>query len=83
MILEIVLATATPNPKAATKLKNAAKATADRGERTFVETTVDIELAESWNPFVKSKNNAIPMMKIISSIEGFGIQLYSVKPPHE
>ena len=47
MILLIVLATATPNPNAATKLKKAANATALRGERTFVDTTVDIEFAES------------------------------------
>ena len=47
MVLLIVEATATPKPKAAMKLKNAANATAERGERTLVETTVEIELAES------------------------------------
>ena len=31
------------------------------------ETTVEIELAESWNPFVKSKTSAMPMMMTISS----------------
>ena len=67
MILLIVLATATPNPNAAMKLKKAAKATALLGERTLVETTVEIELAESWNPFVKSKMSAMPMMTMISS----------------
>jgi hypothetical protein len=67
MILLIVIATATPNPNAAMKLKNAAKATALRGDRTFVDTTVEIEFAESWNPFVKSKTSAIPMMITISS----------------
>ena len=63
----MVFATATPNPNAAAKLKNAAKATALRGERTLVETTVEIEFAESWNPLVKSKTSAIPMMAATSS----------------
>ena len=67
MILLTVLATATPNPNAAIKLKNAAKTTAFRGERTLVDTTVDMEFAESWNPFVKSKTSAIPMMTTTSS----------------
>ena len=67
MILLMVLATATPNPNAAMKLKNAAKTTAFRGDRTLVETTVDMEFAESWNPLVKSKTSAIPMMTTISS----------------
>jgi hypothetical protein len=65
MILAMVLATATPNPNAAAKLKKAANITAFLGERTFVETTVDIEFAESWNPFVKSKIRAMTMMAII------------------
>jgi hypothetical protein len=33
--------------KKAIKLKNAARVTATTGERTFVETTIAIELAES------------------------------------
>ena len=49
----IVFATLTPKPKAATKLKNAAHATANFGERTLVETTVAIEFAESWKPLRK------------------------------
>jgi hypothetical protein len=52
------------------KLKNAANTTALRGERTFVETTVDIELAESWNPLVKSKKSATPIMNMISPTVG-------------
>ena len=32
--------------------------TAVRGESARVETDVAIALAVSWNPFVKSKNNA-------------------------
>ena len=48
--LPMVLATAVPNPNAATKLKNAAHTTARPGVSTRVETTVAIELAASWNP---------------------------------
>src|SRR5208337_995277 len=66
-IVLMVFATATPNPKAAAKLKKAANTTAFLGERTFVETTVDMELAESWNPFVKSNTSAMPMMAAMSS----------------
>ena len=42
-----VVATAVPNVKAATKLKNAAQITALPGDSTRVETTVAIELAAS------------------------------------
>src|SRR5437667_12417608 len=54
----IVDATFTPNTKAATKLKKAAHRTAIRGDRTRVDTIVATELAASWKPFKKSKNNA-------------------------
>ena len=47
-----VCATAVPNPKAATKLKNAAQITACPGVSTRVETTVAIELAASWKPLM-------------------------------
>src|SRR5262245_35472239 len=47
-----VFATAVPNVKAATKLKNAAQMTALPGVRTRVETTVAIELAASWKPLM-------------------------------
>ena len=43
----IVLATGTPTRKKATKLKKAAQRTAWRGERTRVETMVEMALAES------------------------------------
>jgi len=43
----IVLATERGKTRKATKLNVAARATAESGERTFVETTVAIELAES------------------------------------
>src|SRR5437879_12324925 len=56
--LPIVEATFTPNTKAATKLKKAARITGSRGDRTRVDTTVATELAASWKPFKKSKNNA-------------------------
>jgi hypothetical protein len=45
--LLIVFATAVPTVKAATKLKNAAQATATPGGSTRVETTVAMELALS------------------------------------
>src|SRR5437868_2876265 len=60
--LPIVLATAVPKPKAATKLKNAAHTTATRGESTRVETTVAMEFAASWKPFRKSNAKATTQM---------------------
>ena len=54
----MVLATFTPPPKAAMKLKNAAQSTAIPGESTRVETTVAIEFAASWKPLMKSKISA-------------------------
>src|SRR5207253_1101524 len=58
MPFPMVVATATPKPKAATKLKKAAQATAARGVSTRVDTTVAIEFAASWKPFMKSKARA-------------------------
>ena len=63
MPLPIVRATLTPNPNAATKLKNAAQTTAWVGLSTRVETTVAIELAASWKPLMKSKTRATTTMK--------------------
>src|SRR5262249_11796972 len=54
----IVLATWVEKTRKATKLKNAAHSTAQRGESTRVETTVAIELAASWNPLTKSNASA-------------------------
>src|SRR5512139_1312789 len=54
-----VFATAVPTVKAATKLKNAAQTTAVSGESTRVPTIVAMEFAESWNPLMKSKTNAM------------------------
>src|SRR6266849_9274715 len=61
MPLPMVLATFTPPPKAAMKLKKAAQKTATRGESTRVETTVAMELAASWKPLMKSKISASAM----------------------
>ena len=43
----MVLATAVPNPNAATKLKKAAQTTAFPGDSTRVDTTVAMEFAAS------------------------------------
>src|SRR2546427_10446117 len=61
--LPTVVATWTPKPNAATKLKNAAHTTAWSGVSTRVETPVAIELAASWKPLMKSKTSATKMMK--------------------
>src|SRR5688572_22830379 len=53
-----VLATLSSNRKYAATLKNAAHRTAHCGRSTRVETTVAIEFAESWNPFMKSNAKA-------------------------
>ena len=63
----MVLATAVPNMRKATKLKNAAQRTACLGDRTLVETIVEMELAASCMPLVKSKTRATRMIKIINS----------------
>src|SRR5579871_109136 len=68
MPLPMVLATAVPRKKAATKLKNAAQITASLGESTRVETTVAMLLAASWKPLRKSKVSATRMVMTSSSI---------------
>jgi len=50
-------------------LKKAANITAVSGESTFVDTTVAMELAESWNPLMKSKTSTIPMTTYKNSME--------------
>src|SRR5713226_5886626 len=70
--LPTVVATWTPKPNAATKLKNAAHATAWSGVSTRVETTVAIELAASWKPLMKSKTSATRMMKMTAVSTGRG-----------
>ena len=51
--------------KNATKLKNAAQMTARIGDKTLVETIVEIEFAASCIPFVKSKTKAMNMIKMV------------------
>src|SRR6476619_4081272 len=58
MPLPIVAATFKWKMKIATTLKNAAKTIACCGFRTPVETTVAIEFAASWKPFMKSNATA-------------------------
>ena len=60
----MVLATAVPKVKAATKLKKAAQTTPCSGVSTRVETTVAIELAASWKPLTKSKASATAMIRM-------------------
>src|ERR1700675_2670223 len=55
MPLPIVVATAVPKMKAATKFQNDAQTTARKGVRTRVETTVAMELAASCQPLENSK----------------------------
>ena len=61
-------ATCNPKIKNAIKLKNAAQATATRGVNTLVETTVAIEFAASWKPFIKSNAKAKKIITISSVI---------------
>src|SRR5438552_3973623 len=67
-LFPMVVATATPKPKAATKLKKAAHATAARGVSTRVDTIVAIEFAASWKPFMKSKARATRIRRTRTSI---------------
>src|SRR6266849_1170839 len=61
MPLPMVLATAVPKTKAATKFQKAAQATARKGVSTRVETTVAMEVAASCQPFENSKTKVKPM----------------------
>src|SRR5581483_1109225 len=67
MPLPTVDATAAPNTRNATKLKNAAQATAQRGLIAPVETMVAIELAATWKPLKKSKTSATATRKTTTS----------------
>src|SRR5215204_768958 len=53
-----IVAATSKDTNAPRKFRNAALTTAVRGESARVDTEVAIALAVSWNPFVKSKNNA-------------------------
>ena len=58
MPLPIMLATFSWKMEMATTLKKAAKSTACWGLSTPVDTTVAMEFAASWNPFMKSNSSA-------------------------
>jgi uncharacterized paraquat-inducible protein A len=62
--LPMVTATVVLNIRKAKKLKKAAQATACLGDKTRVETMVEIEFAASCIPLVKSKNKATNIIKI-------------------
>src|SRR6185437_16862896 len=64
MPLPMVVATAVPKMKAAMKFQKAAQATARRGVRTRVETTVAMELAASCQPLENSKTSVRTMTAI-------------------
>src|SRR5580692_3281704 len=64
MPLPIVVATAVPKMKAATKFQNDAQTTARKGVRTRVETTVAMELAASCQPLENSKASVRTMTAI-------------------
>ena len=63
MPLPMVVATATPKTRNATKLKNAAQTTAWCGRIAPVETIVAIEFAASWKPLRKSNASATTTRK--------------------
>src|SRR6266496_4051602 len=65
---EMVLATAVP-AMAPRRFVVAARTTAWRGFRTFVDTTVAMELAVSWKPLMYSKINATRMTIRISVMQ--------------
>jgi hypothetical protein len=65
--LPMVEATVVLKIRKATKLKKAAHRTARRGESTLVDTIVEMELAASCMPLVKSKTSDRAMTKIISA----------------
>jgi hypothetical protein len=62
------------NMRKAIKLKKAAQMTASLGDRTLVETIVEIELAASCMPLVKSKVRAIMMTKIMKGRPGVTVE---------
>ena len=66
----MVFATAVPKIINAAKLKNAAQITAYFGGSTRVETMVEIELAASCMPLVKSNASAVMIMKIMKIRSG-------------
>ena len=63
----IVAAIAVEKKRGPMRFPTAAIPTALIGVSTLVATTVEIALAESWNPFMKSKNKANIIVNIMNS----------------
>src|SRR6478735_7475907 len=81
MPLPIVAATLRWKTKIATRLKKAANTTAWPGLSTRVETTVAIEFAASWKPFMKSNASASTTRNtIIHRVIGAPVMPLSPKP---
>src|SRR6187200_510086 len=80
MPLPIVDATAKWKKNTATTLKNAAQSTACQGLSTPVETTVAMEFAASWKPFMKSNANASAISRI-SERETVPRSMYETEAP--
>ncbi len=72
----MVVATATPKRKGPIKFAMAARVTAWSGFSTLVPTTVAIEFAASWNPLIKSKNNAAIIATIANSYMFFPLGVF-------
>jgi hypothetical protein len=76
-----VLATWTPTKKTAVNSKNAAQRTAFLGERTLVDTMVEMALAESWKPLRKSNTRATRIRKTTKANES-GIMIWEEAVRH-
>src|SRR5258707_2942558 len=77
--LPTVAATLRWKTKTATTLKKAAKATACVGLSTPVETTVAIELAASWKPFMKSNSKDRKSTRLNSSHANISYAVFCLK----
>jgi len=66
--LPMVLATVVPNIKKATKLKNAAQTTACLGDKTLVETTVEMEFGGIVHAVSEVKMRAKAMTKMANTL---------------
>src|ERR1700730_13687527 len=76
----MVLATAVPKTKAATKFQNAAQTTARIGVKTRVETTVAIEFAASCQPLENSKASVTIMTVTRRGKASTGQALFRMTP---
>jgi hypothetical protein len=82
IVCPTVFATAVPTTRNAAKLNAAAHATATRGRRTWVATTVAMALAESWKPLVKSNSRANAMRPINAAVVTSIGAAYPGRPHH-